>query len=454
MSRAPMFSKRLLFLPLLLVLCVAAPAARAMDVQRVVSPGGIEAWLVEDHNNPLIALEVAFRDAGAAADPDAKVGLAEFTSSVIDEGAGALDSQAFQGELDTLNIELSFSAGQDDFRGSLQTLTENKARAFELLRLALTEPRFDKEPVERTRAQLLVRAQRNARNPSEIAGRNLDSLLYGDHPYARPIGGSAETLQEITVADMRQLMQSRLGQDNLVIGVAGDITPEELGKLLDSTFGALPAETELTEVPDVDVEGGGDVVVAEMAIPQSVVRFGHGGIARDDPDFYAAQLVNEILGGGGFFSRLYSEVREKRGLAYSVWTYLRTSEHANATYGGVATENSRVGESIEVIREEWRRLAEEGLTKEDLDLAKKHMTGSFPLRLSSSSAIAGTLAAIQMEELGIDYLDRRADYIESVTLEDANRVAAELFDPAALDFVIVGTPKGVEPTRPPLDPGS
>lgn len=439
---------------LLLLALAAAPGARAMDVQRVVSPGGIEAWLVEDHSNPLIALDVVFSGAGAAADPAEKHGLAEFTSSVIDEGAGPLDSQAFQGELDNLNIKLSFQAGQDDFSGGLQTLTENKARAFELLRLALTEPRFDAEPVERIRGQLLIRAQRNARNPRDIAGRNLNALIYGDHPYSRDVEGAAETLQSITVADMRQLVESRLGRDNIVVGVAGDITPEELGPLLDETFGTLPAESKTPEIPYADVGGSGEVVVAELPIPQSVVRFGQVGIARDDPDFYAAQLVNEIIGGGGFFSRLYSEVREKRGLAYSVWSYLSTRDRGNAAFGGVGTANERVGESIDVIRAEWRRMAEEGPSAEELDLAKRHVTGSFPLRLSSNAAIAGTLSAIQLAELSIDYLDRRSDYYEAVTLEDARRVARELLAPDAMDFVVVGTPEGVEPTRPPLDPGS
>jgi zinc protease len=448
-SRATVLSFAFFVLALL-----AAPAARAMEVERVVSPGGIEAWLVEDHSNPLIAVDIAFEGAGAVADPIGKSGLAKFASSVIDEGSGDLDSQAFQGMLDDYNIKLSFGAGLDNFNGSLQTLTENRDRAFDLFRTALTEPRFDEEPVERIRGQLLVRAARNLRKPANIASRNLQELLYPGHPYARPAGGTPESLKAITVADMQALVDTRLAKDNLVIGVAGDITPEELGRLLDSTFGALPDKAELPEVPKIEVAAEGDVVVAEMAIPQSVVRFGQAGIDRDDPDYYAAQLVNEVLGGGGFFSRLYSEVREKRGLAYSVWTYLRPADYASATYGGVATANGRVGESLEVIREEWKRMAEEGPTAEELDLAKKHLTGSFPLRLSSNSAVASMMVAIQLSDLGIDYIDKRADYIDSVTLEDAKRVAKELFDPAALDFVVVGTPDGIEPTRDAPDPGT
>lgn len=448
--------KRISFLPaaaVLLALILAAPGVRAMEVQRVLSPGGIEAWLVEDHSNPLIALELVFEGAGATADPDGKLGLAEFAASVIDEGAGDLDSQAFQGMLDDYNIKLSFGAGQDNFSGSLETLSENRERAFDLLRLALTEPRFDAEPVERIRGQLVIAAVRAARNPSDIANRNLQELIYEGHPYARPADGTVETLKAITAADMRDLVQTLLGRDNMVIGVAGDITPDELGLLLDSTFGMLPEKAQLPEIPRIEVAGEGDVVLAEMAIPQSVLRFAQAGIARDDPDYFAALLVNEVLGGGGFFSRLYEEVREKRGLAYSVWSYLSSGDYGNAAYAGVATENSRVGESLQVIREEWRRMAEEGPSAEELELAKQHVTGSFPLRLSSSGAIARMLASIQLEKLGIDYLDRRAGYIEAVTLEDARRVARELLDADSLDVVIVGAPDAIETTRPPLDPG-
>ncbi len=425
---------------------LAASQARAVEVQRVVSPGGIEAWLVEDHTNPIIALELAFRG-GAALDPEDKAGLATMVAGTIDEGAGPLDSQAFQGELDNLSISLRFEAGQDSLSGSLETLTENRDRAFELLRLALTEPRFDAEPVERIRSQIIARLSRQSEDPDYIAGRMLRRLMYGEHPYARPSGGTEESIARITADDLRGFVQQRFGRDRLYVGVVGDITPDELAQALDATFGSLPAEAAPFTVPEATVENGGETVVIAKPIPQSVVALGQEGIRRDDPDYYAAYVVNYILGGGGFASRLVEEVREKRGLAYSVYSYLAPFDHGSMIYAGTATQNARVGESLDLIRQEWRRMAEEGPSGEELEDAKRYLTGSFPLRFSSSDNIAGMLVGMQMEDLGIDYLERRNDYVEAVTLDDAKRVAKQIYRPDALTVVVVGAPEGVTPTR-------
>ncbi|GAB4394274.1 MAG: pitrilysin family protein [Kiloniellaceae bacterium] len=424
----------------------SALQARAVEVQRVVSPGGIEAWLVEDHTNPIIALELAFRG-GAALDPEGKAGLAYMVSTLIDEGAGPLDSQAFQGELDNLSISLRFSASLDSFSGSLETLTENRARAFELLRLALTEPRFDAEPVERIRSQIIARLSRESEDPQSIAGRTLRELMFGEHPYARPTNGTEASIAGLTVADLRGFVERRFGRDQLFVGVVGDITPEELGQALDETFGSLPAEAAPFALPQAEMENPGEVVVITKPIPQSVVALGHGGIGRDDPDYYAAYTVNYILGGGGFSSRLVEEVREKRGLAYSVYAYLAPLDHGTMLVGGTATQNARVGESLDLIRQEWARMAAEGPTAEELADAKRYLTGSFPLRFSSSDNIAGMLVGMQMEDLGIDYFEKRNGYVEAVTLEDAKRVAQRIYDPEALTVVVVGAPEGITATR-------
>ncbi|WP_340116949.1 pitrilysin family protein [Pelagibius sp. 7325] len=420
--------------------------ARAVEVQRVVSPGGIEAWLVEDHTNPIIALELAFRGGGAL-DPEDKAGLAYMVSSTIDEGAGPLDSQAFQGELDNLSISLKFDAGLDSFSGSLETLTENRDRAFELLRLALTEPRFDAEPVERIRSQIVASLSRQSEDPDYIASRVLRRLMYGEHPYARPANGTEASIARITADDLRSFVQQRFGRDRLFVGVVGDITPDELAKALDDTFGMLPEKAAPFSIPAVEAANGGETVVIAKPIPQSVVALGQDGIRRDDPDYYAAYVVNYILGGGGFASRLVEEVREKRGLAYSVYSYLAPFDHGSMIYAGTATQNARVGESLDLIRQEWRRMAEDGPTAEELDDAKRYLTGSFPLRFSSSANIAGMLVGMQMEDLGIDYLEKRNDYVEAVTLDDAKRVAKRLYRPDALTVVVVGAPDGVTPTR-------
>ena len=431
---------------LALALVLLPSLAGAVEVQRVVSPGGIEAWLIEDRANPIISLDLAFRG-GAAHDPAGKEGLATLVSSVIDEGAGPLDSQAFQGELEQKAIRLSFDAGLDVFDGRLQTLTKNRDRAFELLRLALSEPRFDEEPVERIRAQILARIKARENDANRIAGRTFRKLLFGGHPYGRPVDGTLESIAAVTRDDLRDFVARRFARSNLVIGVSGDIAPEELARLLDETFGGLPAEPADEVIADVEPAARGDLVVIEQAVPQSSVVLGHGGIMRADPDFYAAYVVNYILGGGGFASRLYEEVREKRGLAYSVYAYLNGLDHGALVVGGVGTANDRVAESIALMRQEWRRMAEDGPSAEELAAAKTYLTGSYPLRLTSTARIAGMLVGIQLEDLGIDYIDRRNGFIEAVTLEDARRVAARLYDPEALTVVVVGQPEGLEPTR-------
>ncbi len=431
----------------LLLLAVAAGPARAIEVQRVVSPGGIEAWLVEDHTNPIISLDMAFRG-GAALDPAGKEGLANMVSGLIDEGAGELESQAFQGKLQDRSIRLRFSAGLDNFSGELQTLTENRDLAFELLRLALTEPRFDEEPVARIRSQILAVLAREAEDPDTIAQRTLRKVLFPEHAYGRPVRGTMDSVARLTVADLRRFVAERFARDTLVLGVVGDITAEALSRLLDETFLGLPAHATAGGLADATPAERGEVVVVERDVPQSVVVFGHEGIMRSDPDYYAAYAVNHILGSGGFTSRLYAEVREKRGLAYSVYSYLNPLDHAALVAGGVATQNGRVSRSLELIRAQWRRMAEEGPSETELREAKTYLTGSFPLRFTSSGRIAGMLVGMQLESLGIDYLDRRNALIEAVSLEDARRVARRLYDADKLTVVVVGRPDGVTGTRP------
>lgn len=437
---------RLLLLSAALAL-LAAPSARAVEVERVVSPGGIEAWLVQDDSNPMLSLEVAFLG-GAAADPAGKEGLSRFVAYLLDEGAGDLDSQAFQRALADHSIRLSFDSGRDTFQASLATLTENRDEAFRLLRLALTEPRFDAEPVGRLRAQLKARLARQSEDPDAIAGRQLWAALFPAHPYGRPVDGTPESLDRIEREDMIGFVQQRLSREVMAIGVAGDIDAETLGPLLDRTFGALPAEGNVPSVPAAAASTEGGIIVVEREQPQSTVLFAQPGIDRDDPDYYAASVVNYVLGGGGFASRLYEEVREKRGLAYSVYSYLLPLDRGALVMGGFGTQNGRVAESLEVVEHEWHRMAEQGPSAEELGDAKTYLTGSFPLRLSSTGAIAGILVGMQLEDLGIDYIDRYDDLIEAVTPEQARRVAGELYDAESLTTVIVGQPAGVEPTRP------
>jgi zinc protease len=430
-------------LAVVVLLLVGLRPAFAVEVQRVVSPGGIEAWLVEDHTNPIIALQMNFRGGGAL-DPAGKEGLASMVASTIDEGAGPLDSQGFQGKLNDLSIRLGFSAGFDNFSGTLRSLTENRETAFEMLRLALSEPRFDEEPVERIRAQIAAGLTRSLEDPDVIAGLTLRGILMPEHPYARALGGTLASVDTLTVEDLRRFVAERFARDQLIVGVVGDINAKELARLLDETFMGLPAKAASSEIAEAEVFSGGVTKVVEMDIPQSVAVFGQPGLKREDPDYYTAYVVNYIFGGGGFSSRLYGEVREKRGLAYSVYAYLSPWRNAGLVTGGVATQNARVAESLAVIRDEWHRMADEGPSEAELAHAKTYLTGSFPLRLSSSGAVAGMLVGMQQQDLGIDYLDRRNDFIEAVTLEEARRVARSLYDVDALSVVVVGQPEDLE----------
>ena len=429
------------FAVILTMTFLTAPAG-ATEVQRVISPGGIEAWLVEEHSIPILSLRASWRG-GAGFDRAGREGTANMVSALIDEGAGDYDSQAFQTRLEDLSVRLSFGAGLDTFRATLKTLSENTDEAFELLRLAITEPRFDEEPVERIRGQLLVHLARQAEDADYLAGRAWYEAAFPGHPYSRPLEGTPETMAAITADDLRDFVTAQLARDRLYIGVVGDITAERLGVLLDTTFGPLPAIGAPVETTGAAPGAPGRVIVIERDIPQSVVVFGGAGLARRDPDYYAAYVMNHILGSGGFTSRLTEEVRNKRGLAYGVYTYLAPMDFAALHMGGVATQNSAVAESLDIIRAEFARMRDHGATPKELADAKTYLTGSFPLRLDSNGKIARLLVGIQLEDLGIDYIEWRNGYMEAVTLDDVNRMARRLLKPDALQVVVIGKPEGL-----------
>jgi zinc protease len=430
--------------PLLIALwMVAVPlTAHAVEVTRVVSPGGIEAWLVEDHANPLLSMHFAF-DGGGELDPPDKSGLANLAASTMDEGAGDLDSQAFQRKLADNAIELRFRAGLDVFSGTVKTLIEHEALTFDLLRLALSQPRFDAEPVARLKSQIMANIRSDSEDPGTLAYDALFKGFFAGHGYAQRSDGTEATVQAITPADLHGFVKTRLARANLKIGVVGDITPERLGALLDVAFAPLPPQSEVSPVVDVAPHATGRLQVIERDLVQSTIVFGHGGPKRDDLDYYAASVMNHILGGGTFTSRLYEEVREKRGLAYSVGTGLYPLDHAGLIIGNAGTENARVKETVDIIRAEWQKLAAGELSAAELNDAKTYITGSFPLGFSSTAKIASVLVAMQQNNLGIDYLDKRNAYIEKVTLADVQRVAAQYLNANALDVIVVGKPEGL-----------
>ena len=429
----------------LAVLAVAAIAtsASAVEIKQVKSTKAVTAWLVEDHTIPLIAMNFSFKG-GAAADPGDKRGLAYLLSGMLDEGAGDLDSKAFQARLEELAMRLSFDAGHDEFTGSLQTLSKNRDAAFDMVRLALAAPRFDEKPLQRVRSQILLALRRDSEDPETIAGAEWMRTMFRDHPYAKRSKGSLEGVKAVLSQDLKDLARRLFAREGLMIAVVGDIDAPTLSRLLDETFGDLPERSGMPNIPEAEIAKGPSVTVVDRDIPQSVIRFGHASIKRDDPDFLVAYVVNHILGSGGFGSRLMAEVREKRGLSYGVYTTLYPLDQGGLFFGGAATVNDRVSETIEVVRTELKRMAETGPTKEELEAAKTYLTGSYALRFDSNRKIASQLLGIQRENLGIDYVEKRNDLVNAVTLEDVRRVAKRIIDADGLVFTIVGRPKDVK----------
>jgi len=422
---------------------VAAVPAQAFDIQEVTSPKGIKAWLVEDHTIPMMAMNFSFAG-GAAQDPVGKEGLAYFMGGMLDEGAGDLKSAAYQAKMQDLNMRMNFSASKEDFSGSLQTLTRNRAAAVDMLKLAVNSPRFDAEPLERVRKQILLTQRSEREDPESIAGDAWMATMFPGHPYGRDDKGTEGSLKAITAQDLHDLHQRLFARDTLLIAVVGDITADQLKPILDEVFGDLPEKSGMVPVAVPKLAKGPLVKVVDRDIPQSVIRFGFAGIKRDDPDFIPAYVMNFILGDGGFGSRLMEEVREKRGLSYGVYSFLYPFDQAGVVYGGAATQNARVGETIEVIKAEMKRMADSGATAKELENAKTYLTGSYPLRFDSNRKIADQLLGIQREKLGIDYIKKRNGLINAVTLADIQRLAKKLIDADHMVFVVVGRPKDVK----------
>ncbi|MEO1639637.1 MAG: pitrilysin family protein [Pseudomonadota bacterium] len=430
-----------------LILCIfGATSARAeIDIQQITSPGGIDAWVVEEPSIPFTALEIRFRG-GASLDAEGKRGATYLMTSLLDEGAGDLDAQAFQTARENLAMTYRFQAFDDSMSISSRFLTENRDEALTLLRKALTQPRFDQDAIDRVRAQILSSIASDANDPDEIASSRFYAAAFGDHPYGSAIEGTEESVGALTRDDLVTAHQNALTRDRLVVSVVGDITVEEVGPMLDALLGDLPAEGP-SQAADIAYAMPGGVTVVDFETPQSVAFFGHGGLKRDDPDFFAAFIVNHILGAGGFESRLFQEVRDERGLTYGIGTFLVPKYHSEMILGTVASSNETVAEAIEVTRAEWARMAEGGVTEEELTLAKTYLTGEYPLRFDGNADIARIMAGMQMVGLPPEYVIDRNSFVEAVTLEEANRVAAEILRPDELHFVVVGQPVGLESTQ-------
>jgi zinc protease len=421
---------------------IAGPgAAWAMTIEKIVSPSGIEAWLVREQAVPLVTLNYAFHG-GTSQDAADKAGTANLAANLLDEGAGELDGKTYHERLENRAIELSFRVGRDYFHGSLRALNEHREEAFDLLHLALARPRFDADAVERVRGQEMAGLQRDTTNPNNLASRSWWQTAFPGHPYGRESKGTLETVPRITADDLRSYVRRVFARNELTVSIVGDVDAKTAGELIDRAFASLPAKNDLNAVADAKPSGLGRRIVINVDVPQAVVTFGGQGIARHDPDFMAAYTVNHILGGGSFSSRLYREVREKRGLAYGVSDSLVWFRRAAVVLGGTATRADATADALAVIEHEVKRMAENGPTPDELAAAKSFLKGSYALTLDTSAKIAAQLTQIQIDNLGIDYIQRRGALIDAITIEDAKRVARRLYGGGLL-VTVAGRPKGL-----------
>ena len=433
---------RTLFAVAALAVATVLPAFAAIQIQEVTSPGGIRAWLVEEHSLPFTALELRF-EGGTSLDAEGKRGATMLMTSTLEEGAGDLDSQGFAAARESLAADISFDAGDDAVTVSARMLTENRGKVATLLKSALTEPRFDQDAVDRVRAQIASNIRQDETDPNAMAARAFDHLAFGDHPFGSSRFGTLESLSGLTREDLIVARDAVLARDRISVAAVGDITAEELGQLLDDLLGGLPQKgAAMPAAAKLGLTGG--VTVLNFDSPQSVVNFGEAGIKRDDPDFFAAYVLNHILGGPGFAARLMNEVRQKRGLTYGIGSYLVPMNHAETWQGSFASANEKVAEAVSVIRGVWTDVAENGVTEAELDAAKTYLTGSFPLRFDGNGRIAGILVGMMSEGLPASYVNDRNGYIEAVTRDDVKRVAKRLMKPGELRFVVVGKPVGLE----------
>lgn len=426
---------------------IAAPEKPALDIQIVTSKKGIKAWLVEDHSIPVLAMNFGFAGAGTVQDPQGLQGLARLMSNTMDEGAGDLDAQSFQTALRDHSISLSYGANRDHFTGNLKTLSRYQDKAFELLAVSLTKPRFDQDAVTRMISANQSRIKASLARPEWVAARIMNDVAFGDHPYAQNSGGTVRSLATITPLDLARYHANALGLDNLYIAVAGAITPEELSGALDDIFGALPKQAALQTIDDATLLHGGKIALYEKDIPQTIIQITQPGIDRHDPQYHVAKVMNFILGSSGFGSRLTRVIREERGLTYGIYTGFSHLNHSNTLSLHTSTKNESAAEMMDLIRQEWTRMASEPVSADELADAQSYLIGSLPLSLTSTDQIAGVALGLQLDGLPVDYLTQRTDAIKAVSIDDLTALSKKLLQLDSLSIVMVGNPQNIDADR-------
>ena len=424
-----------------LFILIAFPLRAEVEITPVTTPSGLTVWLVEERSIPFVAIDLIFAG-GASLESDDQAGAVNLMTSLLSQGAGDLDAQAYATRTEELAARLRFGSGRDSVSVSARFLTEDAEAAIDHLRLALIDPRFDEDAIARERGQILAQLRRDQLEPNTLASRAFARAAFGEHPYAREANGTPDTVAALDRAALLDAHKGAIARDRVFIGAAGDISPEELGELVDRLFEGIPdTGWPIPERAEFLAEPGLEIIPFDG--PQSVVAFGHDGIAREDPEFLTAYVVNEIFGGGRFGTRLMRSLREERGLTYGIGAFLSSGALGESYQGRLSTDNANVEIVIELLREEWARMGRDGVTADELARITTYLTGAYPLRFDGNASIASIMASMQYQGFDIDYVNIRNDLIEALTLDEVNDLAARLFDPEALYFVVVGQPVGL-----------
>jgi len=413
-----------------------------LPIVEVVSNNGIKAWLVEDYNLPLISMKFSFKG-GVETDAFKKQGTASLAVSLLSHGAGSYNEKSFQDKLAKNSIDMSFYASRDYVGGEIKTLKRTKSTAFELLRLALTKPRFDKDVFDRIKKQQITSVRFQLSSPSWQGRYALYKKIYGNHPYSYRSLGSFKTIDFIGQNDVKDFVKNHFAKDNLEIAVVGAISSKELKIQLDRIFGDLPNKHSFNDVAVFKWDQSPASILVKRKSAQTNILFAKEMIKRSNKDWYAAKIANYILGGGGFESRLMQEVRAHKGLTYGISTSIVSMDKASIFVGGFSTDNKKVEKALPIFHNVCKDFYEKGITDQEIKSAKDYLIGSVALSLTSTDSIADVLLYMQNQKLGINYLDNIEKYFKSVKRKDVMKIIKKWFNLDNVYFSYVGEPEKI-----------
>lgn len=412
-----------------------------IQVQEIYTKDQVPIWLVENQDIPVISLSLCFKDAGSKADPEGKKGISKFLARMLQEGCGQLEARAFKKYLLENNIQLFIDQTIDHFIIEIRCPQSALQPAFDILKMILAEPAFADTALERVQHQLFTELSQAVHSEKMVAFDVMRQRCFPSHPYGYSLKSQLQNLPSLKKEDLKKFMAEYFTRDQLVVTAAGCINPSQLKEYIESIASHLSLTRKSASIASVIPVLPGSIFVEEMDIPQSAVVFLQPGIERKDPDFYAAYLMMKILGDGVFDSKLWNEVREKQGLAYSINASLSWNSHTTYILGSTATQNKSVAKVIQIIRDQWQVMKEKGVTEAELAATKEKMIGAYPLSFSSTYQIIGMLRMLQLDGLPAHFVNERNHLIEKVTLEEVNQVAQKLLQPEKLTFIVVGKPE-------------